>query len=135
MAKFIHCISFVVACFAPLESIILPSIFFKSPELASFRKSLDAEMKRIKAIAAVLIHPKRAEPILEYEEEMLWKKGLLGSHSLQLCGIKKTHTLANTVKRLCEKGGIRGYKTNHSLRVTTATHLFQSGADEQLIME
>lgn len=45
------------------------------------------------------------------------------------------HTLASTVKRLCEKAGIEGYKTNHSLRVTTATRLFQSGADEQLIME
>ena len=39
------------------------------------------------------------------------------------------HTLANTVKRLCEKGGISGYKTNHSLRVTTATRLYQNGAD------
>ena len=57
--------------------------FFKSPELDSFHKSLDAEMKRIKAVAAVLTHPKRAEPIMEYEGEMLWKKGLLGSHSPQ----------------------------------------------------
>ena len=47
----------------------------------------------------------------------------------------EVHSLANTVKCLCEKGGICGYKTNHSLRVTTATRLYQSGADEQLIME
>ena len=45
------------------------------------------------------------------------------------------HTLATTVKRLCEKGGVGGFKTNHYLRVTTATRLYQSGADEQLIME
>ena len=45
------------------------------------------------------------------------------------------HTLASTVKRLCQRAGIEGYKTNHSLRVTTATRLFQSGVDEQLIME
>ena len=45
------------------------------------------------------------------------------------------HTLAGTVKRLCVKAGISGYKTNHSLRVTTATRLFHSGLDEQLIME
>ena len=38
-------------------------------------------------------------------------------------------------KRVCEKAGIKGYKTNHSLRVTTATRLFHSGLDEQLIME
>lgn len=45
------------------------------------------------------------------------------------------NTLATTVKRLCEKAGISGYKTNHSLRVTTATRLFKEGVDEQLIME
>jgi len=39
------------------------------------------------------------------------------------------------VKCLCQKAGIGGYKTNHSLRVTVATRLFQNGMDEQLIME
>lgn len=45
------------------------------------------------------------------------------------------HSLASTVKQLCDRAGVEGYKTNHSLRVTTATRLFQNGADEQLIME
>ena len=31
--------------------------------------------------------------------------------------------------------GINGYKTNHSLRATAATRLYQAGVDEQLIME
>ena len=44
------------------------------------------------------------------------------------------NTLSKTVARLCCSAGITGFKTNHSLRVTTATHLFHSGADEQLIM-
>ena len=44
------------------------------------------------------------------------------------------NTLSQTVSRLCRQAGISGFKTNHSLRVTTATRLFQSGADEQLIM-
>ncbi len=44
------------------------------------------------------------------------------------------NVLGSTVKRLCEKGGISGYKTNHSLRVTAATRLFRSGVDEQIIM-
>ena len=44
------------------------------------------------------------------------------------------NTLSKTVGRLCKKADIPGYKTNHSLCVTSATHLFQSGADEQLIM-
>ena len=39
------------------------------------------------------------------------------------------------MKRLCETANIPGFKTNHSLRVTNATRLFQSGAEEQLIME
>ena len=45
------------------------------------------------------------------------------------------HTLDNTVSRMCKSAGIEGFKTNHSLRVTTATRLFQAGVDEQLIME
>ncbi len=44
------------------------------------------------------------------------------------------NTLNQTVKLLCKEAGIPGYKTNHSLRVTNATRLFQSGMDEQLIM-
>ena len=31
--------------------------------------------------------------------------------------------------------GVKGHKTNHSLRATTATRLFHAGIDEQLIME
>ncbi len=44
------------------------------------------------------------------------------------------NTLGQTVKSLCKAAGIDGFKTNHSLRVTTATRLFECGADEQLIM-
>ena len=36
---------------------------------------------------------------------------------------------------MCQIAGITGFKTNHSLRVTTATRLFQAGVDEQLIMK
>ena len=42
--------------------------------------------------------------------------------------------LAGTVKRMCEKAGVNGYYTNHSLRATAATRLFEAGVDEQLIM-
>ena len=44
------------------------------------------------------------------------------------------NTLSATVGRICKQGGLTGFKTNHSLRVTNATRLFQSGMDEQLIM-
>lgn len=36
---------------------------------------------------------------------------------------------------MCKEAGVVGYKTNHSLRTTTATRLFHAGVDEQLIME
>ena len=45
------------------------------------------------------------------------------------------NTLANTVNRICKKSDVQGYKTNHSLRVTAATRLYQAGVDEQLIMK
>ena len=44
-------------------------------------------------------------------------------------------TLAGTISRICKAAGITGYKTNHSLRATAATRLYQAGVDEQLIME
>ena len=43
--------------------------------------------------------------------------------------------LAKAVAKMCEDGGIEGYKTNHSLRATAATRLYASGVDEQLVME
>ena len=45
------------------------------------------------------------------------------------------NVLNQTVARLCSEAGIGGYRTNHSLRATAATRLYQAGVDEQLIME
>ena len=39
------------------------------------------------------------------------------------------------MKRLCDSVGIEGFITNHSLRATAATRLYESGVNEQLIME
>ena len=44
------------------------------------------------------------------------------------------NVLSRTVKRLCNRAGVDGYFTNHSLRRTCATRLFQQGIDEQQIM-
>ncbi len=222
--------------------------FFKDAAFAGFRKALDGETKRLRALG-LGVKVRRAEPISVQEENMLWEKGLLGSHSPQVlldtmvfysglyfslrsgkehrdlawdqielvepaddvpfllynentsknnagglaqrkvtpkqvkhhanatnptrCFVKlfalyrdhcpppsqrKTNafylapirkpktaiwfsinavghnTLGQTVKRLCQEAGIQGFKTNHSLRVSNATRLFQSGVDEQLIM-
>lgn len=43
--------------------------------------------------------------------------------------------LATTVNRICKEAGIDGYYTNHSLRATAATRLFEAGVDEQLITQ
>ncbi|ESO95566.1 hypothetical protein LOTGIDRAFT_175143 [Lottia gigantea] len=43
------------------------------------------------------------------------------------------HTLSGVVKRLCANAGVDGFHTNHSLRATTATRMYDSGIDEQLI--
>ena len=42
--------------------------------------------------------------------------------------------LSQTLKQLCGTAGITRHFTNHSLRRTCATRLYQQGADEQLIM-
>ena len=43
--------------------------------------------------------------------------------------------LGGVVKRLCTSAGLQGHFTNHSLRATAATRLFEAGVDEQLIMQ
>ena len=45
------------------------------------------------------------------------------------------NALNQTVARLSSAAGIRGFRTNHSLRATAATRLYRAGVDEQLIME
>lgn len=45
------------------------------------------------------------------------------------------HTITKTMRRICESVGIEGFITNHSLRATAATRLYEAGVSEQLIME
>lgn len=45
------------------------------------------------------------------------------------------NTLSKMVEKFCSTAGVKGRKTNHSLRATCATRLYESGIDEQLIME
>ena len=223
--------------------------FFKNPEFAEFRCDLDAEMKRLQR-SGLGSKRRQAEPLTLEEEELLWKKGLLGSSNPQtlldtmlfmngmyfalrsgaehrqlrhdpgqielverpgeraylrytedvsknkpgglkgrkmkpkvvlhhaneqdpgrcfvnlfklynsLCPKDRPkdvfylqplpkpspgcwfsnkpvgyNKLDGTVARLCKSAGIPGYRTNHSLRATTATRLYQAGVDEQLVME
>ena len=60
-----------------------PSIdFFKDAEFASFRQTLDAEMKRLKS-TGLGSKPKQAEPLSEEDEEKLWQAKVLGDHNPQ----------------------------------------------------
>jgi len=43
------------------------------------------------------------------------------------------NTLSNTVSRLCKKAGFVGFFSNHSLRATAATRLFNANVEEQLV--
>ena len=45
------------------------------------------------------------------------------------------NTLRETIKRVCAEAGLGGKRTNHSLRATSATRMYQAGIDEQLITE
>jgi len=44
-------------------------------------------------------------------------------------------TLEKTVGRMCKSAGMVGYYTNHSLRATSTTRMYQHDVDEQQIME
>ena len=45
------------------------------------------------------------------------------------------NTLNQAVASMCKAAGIPGFRTNHTLRATSATRLYAAGTDEQLIME
>ncbi len=47
-------------------------------------------------------------------------------------GINKLQT---TIKDMCHEAGFQGNYSNHSLRSTSATHIYHAGIDEQTICE
>ena len=55
---------------------------YKDSEFAEFRVCLDAEMKRLQS-AGCGSKTRKAEPLTEEEEEILWQKGLLGRSTPQ----------------------------------------------------
>lgn len=59
-----------------------PSLdIFEDPLFTEFRSTLDAEIKQLQQLG-IWSKKRQAEPLTE-EEELLWRNGLLGDHSLQ----------------------------------------------------
>ena len=56
--------------------------FFKDEQFVNFRASLDSEMKRLQSNGTGL-KKRQAEVLTEDEEDLLWKKGLLGDRTPQ----------------------------------------------------
>ncbi len=45
------------------------------------------------------------------------------------------NTLHDTIKKMCKDAGFEGNFMNHSLQSTSATHMYESGIEEQVIIE
>ena len=64
-----------------LRSAHLPNLDILSDSaFSNFRRTLDAEMKRLTA-KGLGSKKKKAEPLTEEQEETLWRKGILGDHT------------------------------------------------------
>ena len=62
---------------------------------------------------------------LKNPSEFIW-------YSCQPLGVS---TISQVVAKLADMAGLKGFKTNHSLRATAPTRLYEAGVDEQLITE
>ncbi|VDI01280.1 Hypothetical predicted protein [Mytilus galloprovincialis] len=95
------------------------------PTYVKCRKVLDSMMKKRSAEG-----PKDEvdafyfKPLVNFTTDQWFCKVLVGHNTLQ-----------KTVKRLCTAVGLEGKRTNHSLRASAATRLYQAGVEEQLICE
>lgn len=76
---------------------------------------------------AYYLQPKQSKPqgVVDWAKTSVWFNNVPVGFN----------TLASTIKRLCKEAGFEEHFTNHSLRATAATRLFQADVDEQLICE
>ena len=59
-----------------------PEIDFKEAAYAEFRATLDADLKRLKQVGNGS-RKRKAEPLTQEEEELLWVKGVASSSVVQ----------------------------------------------------
>ena len=58
------------------------------------------------------------------------------SHSIWYCDQPYgNHKLSSTIKSMCAKAGLKGKFTNHSLRATSASRMYENDIPEQVIKE
>ena len=65
----------------------------------------------------------------------LWPLAIPNGNVWYSCQPRGCHTLGEVVKKMCEKAGLPGRRTNHSCRASSATRMYENGQDEQLICE
>lgn len=58
--------------------------FFKDASFSGFQKVMDGKMKQLRTLG-LGVKVWRAEPMSVEEENLLWEKGLLRSHSPTVC--------------------------------------------------
>ena len=64
------------------------------------------------------------QPLVNYSEGRWYKDSAIGVNKLQ-----------KTVKSMWERAGLQGFFSNHSLRATSATHMYNACNDEQVIQK
>ena len=57
------------------------------------------------------------------------------SHVWYSCQALGIHTLSGTVAKLCKQANLPSFRSNHSLRATSVSRLYDNGFDEQLVCE
>ena len=87
---------------------------------------LDTYLAKLPSLAfekdILYLRPKASTP--KYPKEPWYNRMPVGKN-----------TLASYVKTMCQKAGIQGSKTNHSLRASGATSLFTAGVPEKIIQK
>lgn len=108
----------------------IKSVNYKPKEVLAFKNIIHPERCIISLFQLYTSHrPPCVERFyltaLKQNDAVVW-------YSVQPMGI---NTIKKVVSNMCKEGGFAGYYTNHSLRATSATRLFQNGVEEQLVAQ
>ncbi|VDI62408.1 Hypothetical predicted protein [Mytilus galloprovincialis] len=108
------------------------------PTYVKCRKVLDSMMKKRSAEGLGVASRRRAEPMSSLEENILWERAVIGSDNPPklLDTMVYLNGLHFALRGDCvQQLDLEGRRTNHRLRASTATRLYQAGVEDQLICE